>query len=121
LFHFVSALQQLAGKRSKSNFSTAARRRRLQQYAQIKAVNCLQGGATMKRTSLGVIGIAAFFLAAQLSAASAADMPTKAPPPAAAQTSSPAPCGSLWDFVATACPLTWYGVTLYGTIDVGGG
>ena len=76
----------------------------------------------MKRSSLGVIGISTFCLVAQLSAASGADMATKAPPPAvAAQTSSPAPCGSLWDFVSTACPLTWYGVTLYGTIDVGGG
>jgi len=76
----------------------------------------------MKRTSLGVVGISAFFLVAQLNAASAAAMATKTPPPAAAaQTSSPTSCGSLWDFVATACPLTWYGVTLYGTIDVGGG
>src|SRR5271165_3536439 len=77
----------------------------------------------MKRTSLRIVGVSAFLIAAPLSAASAADMATKAPPPAAAQASSPtpAPCGSLWDFVATACPLTWYGVTLYGTIDVGGG
>src|SRR5271155_398088 len=76
----------------------------------------------MKRTSLGIVGVAAFLIAAPLHAAFAADMATKAPPPAAAaQASSPAPCGSLWDFVATACPLSWYGVTLYGTIDVGGG
>jgi predicted porin len=75
----------------------------------------------MKCVSLGMIGVSAFFLAAPLSAAAAADMATKAPPPAAVQTSPPAPCDSLWDFVATACPLTWYGVTLYGTIDVGGG
>src|SRR6201996_5441178 len=76
----------------------------------------------MKLASLGVIIVSALFIAAPLGAASAADMVTKAPPPAAApQPSSPAPCGSLWDFVATACPLTWYGVTLYGTIDVGGG
>src|SRR5271169_721102 len=75
----------------------------------------------MKRTSLGMVGISAFLVAAPLSAASASDMATKAPPPAAAKPSPPAPCSSLWDFVATACPLTWYGVTLYGTIDVGGG
>jgi predicted porin len=74
----------------------------------------------MKRTSLGIIGISALLIAAPLSAASAADMVTKTPPPAAAP-ASPAPCGSLWDFVTTACPLTWYGITVYGTIDVGGG
>ena len=77
----------------------------------------------MKRTSLGIIGVSAVAgIAAPLSAASAADMATKAPPPrGGSYASSPAPCGSLWDFVATACPLTWYGVTVYGTIDVGGG
>ena len=74
----------------------------------------------MKRTSLGIIGVSALLIAAPLRAAIAADMATKAPPPAAAPP-TPAPCGSLWDFVATACPLTWYGVTVYGTIDVGGG
>ena len=77
----------------------------------------------MKRASLGMIGVSAFLIAAPLGAATAADMVTKAPPPAAAPASPPppAPCGSLWDFVATACPLTWYGITVYGTIDVGGG
>jgi hypothetical protein len=77
----------------------------------------------MKRTSLGIVGVVALLIATPLHAAFAADMATKAPPPATAQASTPAPapCGSLWDFVATACPLTWYGVTLYGTIDVGGG
>ena len=75
----------------------------------------------MERTSLGKIGISALLVAAPLGAASAADMATKAPPPAAAPASPPPSCGSLWDFVATACPLTWYGITVYGTIDVGGG
>ena len=35
--------------------------------------------------------------------------------------STPKPCTSLWDFVATKCQLTWQGITVYGTIDVGGG
>jgi predicted porin len=35
--------------------------------------------------------------------------------------STPKPCTSLWDFVATKCQLTWRGITVYGTIDVGGG
>src|SRR6202790_5791161 len=33
--------------------------------------------------------------------------------------SQPATCGSLEDFVVTACPLTWNGITVYGTIDGG--
>jgi predicted porin len=32
----------------------------------------------------------------------------------------PAACGSAYDFLMTACPLTWYGVTVYGTLDMGG-
>ncbi|MBV8320022.1 MAG: porin [Hyphomicrobiales bacterium] len=35
--------------------------------------------------------------------------------------SAPKPCTNLWDFVATNCQLTWQGITVYGTIDVGGG
>src|ERR1700738_3129841 len=37
---------------------------------------------------------------------------TKAPP-------QPATCSSPEDFVATNCPLTWNGITVYGTIDGG--
>ena len=33
--------------------------------------------------------------------------------------SPPATCSSLEDFVVTACPLTWNGITVYGTIDGG--
>jgi predicted porin len=35
--------------------------------------------------------------------------------------SAPKPCTSLRDFVTTNCQLTWLGITVYGTIDVGGG
>ena len=35
--------------------------------------------------------------------------------------SAPKSCTSLWDFIATNCELTWQGITIYGTIDVGGG
>src|SRR6202012_2477690 len=55
------------------------------------------------------------------SAAHAADLPvyTKAPPIA------PAPplvgCTSAVQFFVTDCPLTYYGITVYGTVDVGGG
>ena len=31
----------------------------------------------------------------------------------------PATCSSLEDFVVSACPLTWNGITVYGTIDGG--
>jgi predicted porin len=37
----------------------------------------------------------------------------------AASPSPPATCGSFHDFISTNCPLTWYGITLYGTIDIG--
>ena len=42
-------------------------------------------------------------------------------PPAPAATVVPATCGGVYDFFFTSCPLTWYGVTFYGTVDVGGG
>ena len=53
------------------------------------------------------------------SAAHAADLPiyTKEPPPPLA----PASCSSAVQFIVTDCPLTYYGITVYGTIDVGGG
>src|ERR1700722_15548047 len=61
-------------------------------------------------------------LLATCSQASAADdfMATKAPAAATTKASlPPATCSSLEDFVVTACPLTWNGITLYGTIDGG--
>src|SRR5712692_9738171 len=53
--------------------------------------------------------------------ASAEDiMVTKTAPAAAAKApSQPATCTSLEDFVVTSCPLTWNGITVYGTIDAG--
>ena len=54
------------------------------------------------------------------SAAQAADLPTTkaAPAPPAPTLAS---CASVQDFFTTACPLTYYGVTLYGAIDIGAG
>jgi predicted porin len=40
---------------------------------------------------------------------------TKAPPPA------DRPCISYEDFRDTDCPLTWHGITIYGTYDIGAG
>ena len=63
--------------------------------------------------------IAAVGLCACVNAASAADLPIVgkdvAISPAAYNS-----CGSLYDFFVTACPLSWYGVTVYGTVDMGG-
>ncbi len=52
-------------------------------------------------------------------AARAADLPTAEPAPAALPT--PEACASFQEFVATACPLTWHGITIYGAYDVGVG
>jgi predicted porin len=54
--------------------------------------------------------------------ASAADdnLITKAPPAVTMKALSPPPtCGSVEDFLTIACPLTWGGITVYGTIDAG--
>jgi predicted porin len=46
-------------------------------------------------------------------------IPMKAPPVATAST--PKLCTDPWDFIDTNCQLTWYGITVYGTIDAGAG
>ena len=43
------------------------------------------------------------------------------PPPAPAAPAASEACGSFQDFVTTSCPLTWHGITIYGTYDVGVG
>jgi predicted porin len=66
--------------------------------------------------------IAGLIVLATASQASAADdsVATKAAPAASAQApSQPATCTSPEDFVTTKCPLTWNGITLYGTVDGG--
>jgi hypothetical protein len=67
----------------------------------------------VNKLKIGVAAIAALIGTPAL----AADMVTKAPPPAAV--TAPAACGSLWDFIVTSCPLSWYGITIYGTVDTG--
>ena len=52
-------------------------------------------------------------------AARSADGPTAEPAGIAANT--PAACGSFKEFVASECPLTWNGITLYGAYDIGVG
>jgi predicted porin len=46
-------------------------------------------------------------------------VPTGASPATAA--SAPKTCTGVWDFIETNCQLTWYGITVYGTIDAGVG
>jgi hypothetical protein len=64
-----------------------------------------------------VFSMAMSFCVAGGAAAADLPIPTKAMPVAA----TPAICGSVYDFFFTSCPLTWYGMTVYGTVDVGGG
>ena len=71
----------------------------------------------MKRTSLSIAGVSTLLIAASLRAANASDMATTAPPPTAV--TAPVACSSLWDFLVTSCPLSWYGITIYGTVDAG--
>ena len=55
-------------------------------------------------------------------AAHAADLPAyyKATPTPAAPL-APASCTNATDFILTDCALAYYGITVYGTIDIGGG
>jgi hypothetical protein len=78
-------------------------------------------GKTKAKSSGFLVAFATAAVLTGGSAANAADMDamvTKAPmtyvAPAAVA------CGSTYDFFFTACPLTWYGVTFYGTVDLGG-
>jgi predicted porin len=45
----------------------------------------------------------------------------EAPAPAPAAPPPEAACGSFHDFATTDCPLTWHGITIFGTYDVGAG
>jgi hypothetical protein len=68
---------------------------------------------TFGASAAAILGLAG---TAYATTVSAADMPTKAPPPAAATT--PATCASVDAFFLTNCLLSAYGITVYGTIDV---
>src|ERR1700719_4486611 len=73
-------------------------------------------------TKLGIVG--AMILAAAGAAGGgdvwAADIfPIEAL--SASGASNPKVCTGLWDFIATSCELSWRGITIYGTVDAGGG
>src|ERR1700691_1300999 len=57
--------------------------------------------------------------AAHAADVSADDMLTKAAPPVAKLQPAPASCAGLVAFFTTSCPLSWYGITLYGALDTG--
>jgi hypothetical protein len=61
---------------------------------------------------------AATVLIAATAAMADEPMLTKSAPMAYVPPSS-ATCGSAYDFFFSACPLTWYGVTVFGTVDMG--
>src|ERR1700751_5724841 len=50
-----------------------------------------------------------------------ADEPTGTKAPAVGLSTTSSACTSVWGFFVTDCPLSWYGVRLYGTIDAGAG
>src|SRR5262249_25793017 len=83
--------------------------------------NSTVSGAGARITKLGILE-ALMLTAAGASCgvdARAADIiPTTTSATAA---SAPKSCTSLWDFIATNCPLAWQGITIYGTVDAGGG
>jgi predicted porin len=58
-------------------------------------------------------------IVAVAASARAADLPTTKPPPTTPPTV--AGCASVHDVIFSDCPLTWYGITLYGAYDVGVG
>jgi predicted porin len=70
---------------------------------------------------VGAFALMIFGLAGATDAAAADDiMVTKAAPAVTTKAPlQPATCSSVEDFVVTACPLTWNGITVYGTIDGG--
>ena len=70
----------------------------------------------MRSVSLGALASLASTFALN-PAVRAQNAPTAAPAPAAA----PAACDSVQAFATSDCPLTWHGITLYGTYDIGVG
>jgi predicted porin len=79
--------------------------------------------ANMKKLGVFAVLPAAMLLAgATWTTAALADDPilTKAPVPTAAA-AGPGPCDSVPAFFLGSCQLAWYGVKVYGVVDVGGG
>ena len=73
---------------------------------------CLEGLAAATL----ILGLAGAVYATD---ASADDIAVAKAAPSATAPPQPATCTSFEDFVVTKCPLTWNGITVYGTIDGG--
>ena len=75
----------------------------------------------MKKFSVSTAMILGLAGAAYATDASAGDITAEKVAPAVTTkaASQPAACRALEDFVGTGCPLTWNGITVYGTIDAG--
>ncbi len=75
----------------------------------------------MKTFAVSTAMILGLVCGAAATEALAADMPTTKAAPEATTNAAPQPtmCSSFGDFVLTDCPLTWNGITLYGTVDAG--
>lgn len=77
------------------------------------------GGKMKKLTTISAIGFG-LAVAAYAPAAFADNYPIVTKAPIYSAPPPPASCGSFVDFFLTACPTTWYGLSLYGTLDMGG-
>ena len=78
-----------------------------------------QGAAITKLGIFAATILAAAGVLCAVEARAADAVPTNASPATAA--SAPKTCAGAWDFIDTNCQLTWYGITVYGTIDAGVG
>jgi predicted porin len=100
----------------------ASRRRKIDRDVVAYGRMLFAAGGRMQKSGLRA-ACAATALLACAGAGHAADsdtIVTKAPVVANAP-AAPSVCTNFQDFISTACPLTWYGVTVYGVIDAGVG
>ncbi len=75
----------------------------------------------MKKFRLAAALLATMVVSATTALAADMDsMVTKAPMVAAPAATGPTSCSSIGGFFLTDCQLLWYGVRLYGTVDLGG-
>ncbi len=68
--------------------------------------------------TIAAIGVV-LAVAASATTALAQEGPPRTPSPQVVPPPQPT-CESLQQFLASNCPLTWYGITAYGTVDMGG-
>ena len=98
----------------------AARHKKTKQIKMLTAARTATTvGLTMRLLKPLLLASAAGLLA--VGAAQAADLPTKKTPPAAEKPNCYASFWTWLDSTAADCPLSAYGITVYGTIDMGGG